>query len=167
MRVNETSSFRGRLLLAAIGTIFAFSAGCSGGDDAPGPDAANCQSDADCSAPFVCASDSSGGNKTCRSPEPIGGGRTVTYCADVKPILDANCTTCHGESTVGSGRTDFRLDRYATEGMQKGAKEMAPRIKARAADQKTMPPPGSPSLSNEDRAVLGAWATQGAAECGP
>ncbi len=95
-------------------------------------------------------------------------GVAPTYCRDVQPILAANCvSSCHGEVNTGSGHTDFRLDYYEPPdgGGPKGAKDMAPRIKVRAFDLRTMPPTGNPAPTDAERAVLGRWAVAGAPFC--
>jgi hypothetical protein len=98
---------------------------------------------------------------------PDGGGVVPTYCADVKPILTGHCiSTCHGPVSTGSNHPEFRLDYYEPDaGGPKGAKEMAPLIKVRAFDLRTMPPVGNPPPSDAERAVLGRWAAGGAPFC--
>ncbi|HYH95229.1 hypothetical protein [Hyalangium sp.] len=135
-----------------------------------------CLSDADCPEAYACTGPE--GLRFCEviypppgstvdGGTPDAGGVTPTYCANVQPILEATCvSSCHGAVTTGSGRTDFRLDYYEAEaGQPRGAKDMAARIKARAFDLRTMPPPGSTAPSDAERAVLGRWAAAGAPFC--
>jgi hypothetical protein len=86
-----------------------------------------------------------------------------TYAQDVKPILDGRCANCH---TAG-GIAPFALDNYAD------AKSHAAVI-ADAVQESRMPPwragaadvtyLRNPSLSDEQKAILVAWAKNGAPE---
>lgn len=49
-----------------------------------------------------------------------GDSRVLTYEADIKPILEANCATCHGPAGEGYEASGQRLDSY--EGLMKGTK---------------------------------------------
>lgn len=135
-----------------------------------------CSSDTDCPEDYVCGGPE--GQRFCEviyPPSPpsasdggADGGVVPTYCRDVQPILAANCTSnCHGEVSTVSGHPEFRLDYYEPPdgGGPMGAKDMAPRIKVRAFDQRTMPPVGNPAPTNAERAVLGRWAAGGAPFC--
>lgn len=82
--------------------------------------------------------------------------------AEVQPILLRSCSRCHGATTTGSGRTDFRLDVYETVGNVKGARDMAPRIRARAVVLFTMPPASASAPLNTERELLGRWVEAGA-----
>lgn len=91
-----------------------------------------------------------------------------TYCKEIKTVLDSSCvSTCHGTTTSGSGRTDFRLDIYAAAGSVKGAQDMASRIQVRAVDQQTMPPKraGAPVISASERDLLARWVAAGTPLC--
>lgn len=134
-----------------------------------------CSFDADCPESYTCAGPE--GQRFCEvlypprpnAPDggtPDAGGVVPTYCAEIQPILAANCvSTCHGEVTDGSGKTDFRLDYYEPDaGQVKGAKAMAARIKARAFDLETMPP-SDPLPTAAERALLARWAVGGAPFC--
>jgi hypothetical protein len=134
----------------------------------------SCEVAADCPEPYVCVAARPGAGRTCealRLPEVAdgggGGGPVPTYCADIQPILMANCvSSCHGVDNSGSGRTDFRLDYYEpAAGQPKGARAMAPRIKLRAVEFQDMPPPGNPEPTAAERALLGRWAEGGAPLC--
>jgi hypothetical protein len=135
-----------------------------------------CTFDADCPEAYTCAGLE--GLRFCEVIYPprsnssadagpvADAGVAPTYCAQVRPILEANCvSSCHGADSSGSGRTDFRLDYYEPgAGQPKGAKDMAARIKVRAFDQQTMPP-SDPKPSDAQRAVLARWVTAGAPFC--
>ncbi|MDY7230714.1 hypothetical protein [Hyalangium rubrum] len=134
----------------------------------------SCEIAEDCPEPYVCVAARAGAGRTCEAlamPEVTDGGRDdgpiPTYCAEIQPILAANCiSSCHGADTSGSNRIDFRLDYYEPDaGQPKGAKNMAPRIKQRALDFQDMPPPGNPEPSAAERVLLGRWATGGAPFC--
>src|SRR5262249_59053204 len=127
-----------------------------------------CDTPRDCPSGFLCLAASGTtcplGSSSCCQPPPDA---PPTYCADAKPILAAYCvSTCHGQINTGSGQTGFRLDYYEpADGGLPGAKAMAPRIKARAADQKTMPPVGVAAPAESQRVILGRWASAGAPFC--
>lgn len=87
------------------------------------------------------------------------------YCREVKPILDSYCATCHGAPPSGGAPATFRLDVFGTVDGIVGAGAKALRIKARAADTRTMPPTGAAQPTDAERAVLAAWANAGAPEC--
>ena len=86
--------------------------------------------------------------------------KVVTWESDISAILTAKCAVCHTAPSVGGAPADFRLDRYdrtSAGGMTDGAYEKADRIKARAIDAMTMPPSGSPALTDEERNLLKTW----------
>lgn len=91
---------------------------------------------------------------------------TPTWCRDIQPVMTASCvSSCHGQTTTGSGRTDFRLDVYSSTTAPQGAREKAARIKARAVDARTMPPTSRPPLSDADRDLLDRWIAAGTPQC--
>ncbi len=91
---------------------------------------------------------------------------TPTWCRDIQPVMAANCvSSCHGQTTTGSGRTDFRLDVYSSATSPVGAREKAARIKARAVDARTMPPTNRTPLSAADRDLLDRWIDAGTPQC--
>ena len=161
---------KGGFLLLAVALV---AAGCIISQDELAGRA--CTFDADCPEAYNCVGPE--GLRSCEviyPPRPAtvdagtpDAGRAPTYCADVQPILATTCvSSCHGAVTTGSGISDFRLDYYEPDaGQPKGAKEMAGRIKARAFDLRTMPPPSSPAPTDAQRAVLGRWAVAGAPFC--
>ncbi len=132
-----------------------------------------CETASDCPDPYVCVAARAGAGRTCevlgRPALSDGGdpnaGPVPTYCQDIQPILAATCvSSCHGADHT-NGQPGFRLDYYAADGGEPGAFSKAERIKARASDFKTMPPPGYPAPSNEERALLARWAVGGAPLC--
>lgn len=160
----------GFLTLAAVLTA----AGCIISQDAlPGTE---CSFDAECPDSYACVGQE--GQRFCEviyPPRPAsadGGptdaGAVPTYCADVQPVLAKYCvSSCHGAETTGSGRNDFRLDYYEPAGEgAKGAKDMAPRIRVRAFEQRNMPPV-DPKPTDAERALLARWAAGGAPRCTP
>lgn len=102
-----------------------------------------------------------------------GDNRVLTYEADIKPIIDANCATCHGPTGEGYEASGQRLDSY--EGLMKGTKfgpvvvpgssvsstlyrlvagEVDPSIK--------MPHGGSKELPDAQVEIIAKWIDQGA-----
>ena len=142
--------------------------------ETPGP-GHPCSEDSECPTSYRCVT-VSGDERACEvmyPPRPLDAdagtpdaGPVPTWCQDIQPILAASCvSSCHGATTTGSGRTDFRLDLYAQDGGVLGAREMASRIKARAVDQLNMPPPGNPAPSAAERDLLSRWVLGGAPGC--
>jgi hypothetical protein len=135
----------------------------------------SCERAEDCPEPYVCVAARPGAGRTCEVlglPDIADGGGTEpgpvpTYCADIQPILAAHCiSSCHGAVNTSSGRADFRLDYYEPDaGQPMGAKDMAARIKARAADSRDMPPLGNPAPTAAERTLIGRWVTGGAPFC--
>ncbi len=128
-----------------------------------------CVAASDCPSLYSCVAASQAscpvGSQSCCQP---AGEATPFYCSDAKPILDAYCLfSCHGEIHTDSGQTTFRLDYYdpPVDGGLPGAREKAERIKARAADQKNMPPVGVAAPTDSQRATLGRWVAAGALFC--
>lgn len=135
----------------------------------------SCEFAEDCPEPYVCVSARPGADRTCEAlglpgVADAGGpsGPVPTWCADIQPILAANCISgCHGAETGGSGRSDFRLDYYTPDaGQPLGAKEMAASIRQRASVFRDMPPPGNPEPTEEERQLISQWVTGGAPLCG-
>lgn len=134
-----------------------------------------CALDRDCPDKFyACVVTRIDGNKSCElvyPPEPAEQTpqATVTYCGDIKPILDRTCvSSCHGQTTTGSGYGNFRLDFFSDpQGALKGAQAMAARIKARTTEGKDMPPAGSTAPTDAERALIGQWVDSGAPQGDP
>ena len=100
---------------------------------------------------------------------PLLGAGPVDYARDVKPILAAHCTSCHGPAKP---KADLRLDLYARvkEGGNSGPaitpgksadSLLVHAVTGSKPDVSKMPPKGSP-LSAEQVAVLRRWIDEGA-----
>ncbi|MFY0566661.1 hypothetical protein ACN28E_22870 [Archangium lansingense] len=140
--------------------------------EAPDFSGKSCESVADCPQPYTCVAARPGAGRTCEVLNAPGvsdpnTGPVPTWCQDIQPILAANCvSSCHGADSSGSnGRSDFRLDMYEMDGGVAGAKLMAPRIHARTVVFRTMPPPGNPEPTEEQRVLIDRWAAGGAPFC--
>jgi ankyrin repeat protein len=102
-----------------------------------------------------------------RSPMPPASAAKVDYEKDVKPILEQNCYSCHGDTVEQSGlRLDLRQN--ALRGGDYGpvilpGKSAESKLIRRLVDGDggmQMPPTGP--LSPEDIGILRAWIDQGA-----
>ena len=93
-------------------------------------------------------------------PLPDVGSGTITYCHEIKPILDANCTGCHSSTLTGVARNSAPVgidyDTYI------GAAGHAARAEVRILAG-TMPLTGP--LSASDQALFKGWVEQGTPEC--
>jgi mono/diheme cytochrome c family protein len=101
-----------------------------------------------------------------RLPAPLS--RPVDFVTDVRPILEANCYSCHGpEKQKSSLRLDVKA--AAFEGGEHGVAIVPGRsaesplihFVARLVEDMEMPPKGEP-LNAEQIGVLRAWIDQGA-----
>lgn len=99
--------------------------------------------------------------------EPVFGPTAgATYFEDVKPILDAKCTSCHD----GGGIAPFTLTDYASASAMRGAIKLA-------VEQRTMPPwlagpgctdyLGDRSLRDDQIATITSWVDGDAPEGDP
>ncbi|MGB6726806.1 MAG: c-type cytochrome domain-containing protein, partial [Terracidiphilus sp.] len=92
------------------------------------------------------------------------------YARHIHPILDANCSSCHGE---GQAKGGLRMDSY--ELLMKGGKDGAVIVAGSAANsvlfqritlpadhKQFMPAEGRPPLQSEEIAWIKAWIDQGA-----
>ncbi|XXF80895.1 hypothetical protein P2318_14375 [Myxococcaceae bacterium GXIMD 01537] len=160
--------------LLALAAVLAAAACSLAVDDGPGHP---CGDDSECPDSYVCVPDTNG-ERVCQVLYPplpsasgqdggVDAGPVPTYCQDIQPILAANCTSsCHG-ADHSSGIAGFRLDYYEPPGGvgEPGARAKADRIKARAADFRTMPPAGNPAPTPAQRVLLARWARGGAPLC--
>lgn len=100
------------------------------------------------------------------------GEKSVTYQANVKPILDANCTSCHEPGGAGYTKSGLRTDSY--DGLMKGT-QFGPVVVpgssvsstlyilvAGKADPSIRMPHGKTALPDTDIATIAAWIDQGA-----
>jgi hypothetical protein len=107
--------------------------------------------------------------------------RPVSYSADVKPILEGSCISCHANAGEGEAASGFAVDDY--ESLMKGTKfgkvvvpgsSMSSTlylVVAKKTDPKIQMPPhhadalaqgrGSP-LSDDKVDLIGTWIDQGA-----
>ncbi|MFZ3043160.1 MAG: c-type cytochrome domain-containing protein [Thiobacillus sp.] len=100
------------------------------------------------------------------------GEKALTYQTNIKPILEANCVSCHVAGNEGYKKSGLRLDNY--EMLMKGTKfgpVIVPgssvgstlyRLVAGQADPSIRMPHGKAALSDEDVATIAAWIDQGA-----
>lgn len=101
---------------------------------------------------------------------PAVGPRTaVSFAADVKPIIDARCVTCHGGVYDGEERTELSFDMTTYEGIMAGS-EYGPVIEAGNPDESLlvemiemgdMPEEGDP-LTPEQIETIRTWIAEGA-----
>jgi uncharacterized membrane protein len=96
---------------------------------------------------------------------PIAPGEVPTWDGAVQAVLAQHCVSCHASPPTNNAPGTFRLDKYGLDdggdGLL-GAREMAGRIRARAVVQRTMPPPPTPSIPQDDQDILEAWVQGGA-----
>jgi mono/diheme cytochrome c family protein len=100
------------------------------------------------------------------------GEKALSYQANIKPILDANCVQCHAPGGAGFDKSGLRLDSY--DAMMKGTKFGAVvvpgssvsstlyRLVSGQADPSIRMPHGQASLPDADIATIAAWIDQGA-----
>jgi cytochrome c553 len=98
--------------------------------------------------------------------------KTLTYQANIKPILDTNCVSCHVPGGAGYEKSGLRLDSH--EALMKGTKFGAVvvpgssvsstlyRLVSGQADPSIRMPHGQASLPDADVATIAAWIDQGA-----
>ncbi|MEY4940321.1 MAG: hypothetical protein RIQ93_2056 [Verrucomicrobiota bacterium] len=102
-------------------------------------------------------------------------GEPTFFQARVAPILDRNCTVCHGEEKQKSG---LRLDTY--EFLQRGGEggkivapgkvgesELYRRITLPGDDEDVMPSDGKPRLTANEVKILELWIASGASPTAP
>jgi len=100
------------------------------------------------------------------------GEKAVTYQANVKPIIDANCVSCHVPGGAGYEKSGLRMD--SREALLKGTKFGAVvvpgssvsstlyRLVSGQADPSIRMPHGQAALPDADVATIAAWIDQGA-----
>ncbi len=101
-----------------------------------------------------------------------GGNKGLSYQADIKPLLDAKCVSCHVPGGAGYEQSGLRLDSY--DAMMKGTKFGAVvvpgssvsstlyRLVSGQADPSIRMPHGQSALPDADVAMVAAWIDQGA-----
>jgi len=90
-----------------------------------------------------------------------GGGGAVSY-ADIRPILEKHCTSCHSAHPTDAAFTSPPLGALLDSDTHASA--LAPKIKAMAVDSEVMPLGNLTGMTTEERAKLGDWIAQGAKE---
>jgi cytochrome c553 len=100
------------------------------------------------------------------------GEKAVTYQANIKPIIDANCVSCHVPGGAGYEKSGLRMD--SREALLKGTKFGAVvvpgssvsstlyRLVSGQADPSIRMPHGQAALPDADVAAIAAWIDQGA-----
>lgn len=100
------------------------------------------------------------------------GEKALTYQASIKPILEANCVSCHVPGGAGYEKSGLRLDSH--EALMKGTRFGAVvvpgssvsstlyRLVSGQADPSIRMPHGQAALPDADVATIAAWIDQGA-----
>ena len=100
------------------------------------------------------------------------GDKALTYQANIKPIIDANCVSCHVPGGAGYEKSGLRMD--SREALLKGTKfgtVVVPgssvsstlyRLVSGQADPSIRMPHGQAALPDADVAAIAAWIDQGA-----
>jgi len=90
------------------------------------------------------------------SPSP----GSVPPFVEVRTIIVQRCASCHSETPSASGVL------AAPDGVKmdtpKQIRALAGQIRARAVDQRAMPPGNKTGITDEERAILGRWVEAGA-----
>jgi len=100
------------------------------------------------------------------------GDKPLTYQADIKPIIEANCVSCHVPGGTGYEQTGLQLDSY--DALMKGTK-LGPvvvagssvsstlyRLISGQADPSIRMPHGQGALPDAEVSKIAAWIDQGA-----
>jgi uncharacterized membrane protein len=82
-------------------------------------------------------------------------GPPATYVADVRPVLERRCFSCHANGGVAAEDHDFTRVETLRAQRQSLADEVA---------ERAMPPKGQPQLTDAEAQLLLRWAACGAAE---
>jgi cytochrome c553 len=90
----------------------------------------------------------------------------LTFEKDIRPIVKAHCTHCHGEEEKPKGGLDLRLRRFMEKELEGGAHVLVPGQPAKSElvqiiKRGEMPKKGKP-VSEAELAVIEKWITQGA-----
>jgi mono/diheme cytochrome c family protein len=98
--------------------------------------------------------------------------KPLTYQANIKPILDTNCVSCHTAGGEGYKKSGLRLDSYDAimKGTQFGAvvvpgssvSSTLYRLVSGKADPSIRMPHGKAALPETEVATIAAWIDQGA-----
>lgn len=90
--------------------------------------------------------------------------RVLTFERDVRPIIKAHCTHCHGEEEKPEGGVDLRLRRFMDEILVPGHPEKSKLVEVIRSGE--MPEKGKP-LTEAQLGVIEQWITQGAKTAKP
>ena len=93
-----------------------------------------------------------------------GADAVLTFEKDVRPIVKAHCTHCHGEEEKPKGDIDLRLRRFMDEIVVVGHPEKSKLVEVIRSGE--MPEKGKP-LTEAQLAVIEKWITQGAKTAKP
>ncbi len=93
-------------------------------------------------------------------PRPSVEGAEVPGFAEVGPIIEARCVGCHAETPTFEGIAAPPLGLLLETPEQ--IRQAAPKIQAQAVDTQTMPLGNVTGMTDQERAVLGAWIAGGA-----
>lgn len=98
--------------------------------------------------------------------------RTLTYQADIKPILDLHCVSCHAPGGAGHEQSGLRLDTY--DAIMKGTRfglivqpgssvsSILSRLLSGQLDPSIRMPHGQAKLTEKDIRLISTWIDQGA-----
>lgn len=100
--------------------------------------------------------------------EPVS--RPLSFEADIRPLLKAQCWHCHGEEEKPEGGLDLRLVRFLQKGGESGAaiaagKHAESLVYQRVASDEM--PPGEKKLSPREKELLARWIDEGAKSARP
>ncbi len=90
--------------------------------------------------------------------------RALTFERDVRPIIKAHCTHCHGEEEKPEGGVDLRLRRFMDEILVPGHPEKSKLVEVIRSGE--MPEKGKP-LTEAQLGVIEQWIAQGAKTAKP
>ncbi|HRH95208.1 MAG TPA: DUF1549 domain-containing protein, partial [Prosthecobacter sp.] len=93
-----------------------------------------------------------------------GADAMLTFEKDVRPIVKAHCTHCHGEEEKPEGGVDLRLRRFMDEIVVVGQPEKSKLVEVIRSGE--MPEKGKP-LTEAQLAVIEKWIAQGAKTAKP
>jgi len=97
----------------------------------------------------------------CATGQPVAkpsascAGPLPTYIADVRPVLERRCLSCHANGGVAAEDHDFAHVETLRAQRQSLADEVA---------ERAMPPKGQPRLTDDEAQLLLRWAACGAVE---
>ncbi|WLD11853.1 PSD1 and planctomycete cytochrome C domain-containing protein [Planctellipticum variicoloris] len=98
------------------------------------------------------------------------GSRPLSFEADIRPLLKAQCWHCHGEEEKPEGGLDLRLVRFLQKGGESGTaiaagKHAESLVYQRVASDEM--PPGEKKLTPREKELLARWIDEGAKTARP